>query len=149
MPSEKTDLATQREWRELGFYYELDQPKKKWRLVGSKAGLLHFAKLIQAYVADPRNQKLSEHEHYGPYMYLEVGTWDKAEITDHWIAGPLDKLATLAQEIEQKITGAAVGDIIDVGHGFAPSSDVRLILEVSSDSFDPASADSHCWSKSG
>jgi len=43
MPSEATNNATRREWRELGFFYDRDDENKVWRLTGSRAGLLRFA----------------------------------------------------------------------------------------------------------
>ena len=55
----------------LGFFYDRDDASKEWILVGSRAGLQRFADLLHAYVADPRHETLSEHEHYGPYMYLD------------------------------------------------------------------------------
>jgi hypothetical protein len=78
---------TRREWRELGFFYDRDDVSKEWRLVGSREGLRHFAGLLRAYVADPRNEMKSEHEHYGPYMYLEVMTWPEAGWTITRYAG--------------------------------------------------------------
>jgi hypothetical protein len=40
MPSEATNRATRREWRELGFFYLRDDRTKVWTLAGSRAGLL-------------------------------------------------------------------------------------------------------------
>ncbi len=43
MPSAKINEMTQREWRELGYFYDRDDSAKEWRLIGSKAGLRQFA----------------------------------------------------------------------------------------------------------
>jgi hypothetical protein len=79
----RTVAATHAEWRELGFYYLLDEEAKVWCLVGSQAGLLRFSQLLRNHVADPRNEKKSEHEHYGPYCYLEVMTWPTPGMDPH------------------------------------------------------------------
>jgi hypothetical protein len=145
VPSAEINEVTRREWRELGFFYDCIDSAKEWRIVGSKEQLRRFGKILRDYVADSRNQVISEHEHYGPYMYLEVGTWTSAEITDHWIAGPLDKLLELAEAIESRIEKANVGDEIKLRDTFSPSSPYELVLEVKAESFDPALADPACW----
>jgi hypothetical protein len=78
MPSNVVNEKTRGEWRALGFFYEVNHEAKVWTLVGSRAGLLCFSDALRAYVADPRNALESEHEHYGPYMYLKVMTWPEA-----------------------------------------------------------------------
>ena len=80
MPSDATNRMTR---RELGFVYDKDDDRKESRLVGSRSGLLRFRDLLLEYSADPRNAKKSEHEHYGPYMYLEIMTWPEAGFDDH------------------------------------------------------------------
>ena len=74
MPSTDINEMTQREWRELGFFYDRDDDAKEWRLIGSKEGLRQFAHSMQEYAANPGNDLISEHEHFGPYGYLKVGT---------------------------------------------------------------------------
>src|SRR5437773_4027209 len=78
MPSDAANKATRREWRELGFFYDRDDQTRVWKLTSSRAGLLGFRDALLSYVADPRNALKSEHEHYGPYSYLEVMTWPEA-----------------------------------------------------------------------
>ena len=68
MPSDATNQATRREWRELGFFYERDDASREWRVTGSRSGLQRLRDLLLDYVADPRNRAESEHEHYGPYQ---------------------------------------------------------------------------------
>src|ERR1700730_6781872 len=103
MPSDATNRATRREWRELGFFYDRDNQTKVWKLTGSRAGLLRFRDALLAYVADPRNALKSEHEHYGPYAYLELMTSPEAGFDDHAIRGPLADLGRLASIIESKL----------------------------------------------
>lgn len=145
MPSPKINVATQREWRELGFFYDRDDGAKEWRIVGTKGSLRHFAEILRNYAADARNNVISEHEHYGPYMYLEIGTWTTSEITDHWIAGPLNNLLELAAVVEIRLEHADVGDSIRLREAFAPASTYEIVLEIKDESFDPALADPACW----
>ena len=44
---------TQEDWRELGFFYELDEESKRWNISGSIAGLLKLCKILEDYVLDP------------------------------------------------------------------------------------------------
>ncbi|MFT3800284.1 MAG: hypothetical protein QM766_03610 [Burkholderiaceae bacterium] len=135
---------TRQEWRELGFYYDCDDQSKVWRILGSKAGLLAFAQLLRDYTEDSRNALVSEHEHYGPYYYLEIGTWPTAEITDHWIAGPLECLAELGRHIQAEVSSLEPGSVMRLRSVFAPDAPYELQLEVQSDDFDPAGADEGC-----
>ena len=145
MPSEETKRATQREWRELGFFYDCDDFSKSWRIMGTVQGLQRFAHLVRAYAFNSKNESLSEHEHFGPYMFLEIGTWSHPEITSHWIAGSLRDLSTLATLIESVAELSAVGDRVSLRHQFAAESPYDLIIEVQNEPFDPARADTQCW----
>jgi len=149
MPSEAINEAineaTRREWRELGFYYDRDDVQKIWRLVGSRSGLANFADALAKFAADPRNARQSEHEHFGPYFYLEVGSWPHAEITDHWVAGPLPSLERLSLNIRKLLSGVKPGQAVLLRSSFAPSSPYELRLEVTPDNFDPAKEDPRCW----
>jgi hypothetical protein len=143
--SEATNQATRCEWRELGFFYDRDDHAKAWRVIGTAAGLKAFAALIHAYASDPKHDALSEHQHFGPYMYLEIGTWSEPEITDHWIAGPRTALDALALEIERTIADLPVGDAVSLRQVFASSSAFDLVLERRAEPFDPAEEDKACW----
>ena len=143
MPSDATNQATRRGWRELGFFYERDDASREWRVTGSRSGLQRLRDLLLDYVADPRNRAESEHEHYGPYQYLEVMTWSEAGFDDHAIRGPLSDLERLARIIEARVTQAAPGSTIRIREDFAASSPYSLVLEVQEDDFDPATADSN------
>lgn len=93
------------------------------------------------YVADPRNVRKSEHEHYGPYSYLEVMTWPEAGFDDHAIRGPLTDLARLAALIEAKLSEAGPGSLVSIQEEFAVDSPYALVLDMREDGFDPASVD--------
>jgi len=129
-----------KEWRELGFYCHHDTKNREYRLIGSRSGLKRFSDLLRAFVADPRNELKSEHEHYGPYG-LEVMTWPEAGIDDHAIHGPLPKLAELALMVERQLAVAKPGDHISIRDAFAPNAEFSIILDVRPDGFDPPAAE--------
>jgi hypothetical protein len=137
----QTKEVTRAEWRELGFFYDRDDSAKEWQIVGSRAGLGRFADLLRAYAAHPGNAMKSEHEHYGPYMYLEIMTWPDAGMDDHSIHGPLDALGRLASLVEAKVAVLKPGQPARLREEFASSSPYTLVLSARPDDFDPASAD--------
>ena len=141
MASQLTDQATAQEWRDLGFYYERDDEMKAWKLSGSRKGLSRFSNALRTYVADPRNAMNAEHEHYGPYMYLEVMTWPEAGFDKHAIRGPLEDLLRLADLIDTALNGALPRSSIVIREEFVESSPYSLVLELQPDGFDPAQAD--------
>lgn len=138
--------SIEQQWQDLGFYYETDNEAKAWRLIGSRRGLSRFADALRRYVADPRNALKSEHEHYGPYSYLEVMTWPEAGIDGHAIHGRLEDLLRLADLIVTKLDAAVPGATITIREEFAPDSPYALVLEVRDEGFDPAEADPHLGS---
>ena len=141
MPSEDLNRTTRQEWRELGFFYDRDDETRAWRLIGSRSGVLRFCDVLRQYVADPRNRLKSEHEHYGPYGYLEIMTWPEPGFDDHAIRGPLPELARLARLIESKVSLAQPKTEIRIREEFADNSPYALIIEIREDGFDPADAD--------
>jgi len=141
MPSGATNRATRREWRELGFFYDRDDEKKVWTLTGSRAGLLRFRDVLLSYVADPRNALESEHEHYGPYSYLEVMTSPNAGFDHHAIHGTVADLARLSALIEAKLATTRPGSTVRIREEFSPDSPYALVLDVREEGFDPAAAD--------
>jgi hypothetical protein len=145
MASEQTNTETQREWRELGFFYDCDDVEKRWRIVGTRAGLYRFCDELLAFAGNSKNEQQSEHVHLGPYMYLELGSWPTPQITDHWIAGPLSALRDLALVARSKVAPAAVGATFSLRDAFAPESPYDLlVLELRADGFDPAKEDPAC-----
>ena len=87
-----TELSeqTKDEWRELGFFYNYDEGKSCWQLIGSRPGLLNFCDILNEYADDKRDAPLSDHEHYGPYWYLTFITWKKPQITSYGVFGTLE-----------------------------------------------------------
>jgi hypothetical protein len=89
MTTAEMNEVTRQEWSELGFFYDYDKAGSRWQLIGSQLGLLRFVEILDSYVADPKNERLSEHEHYGPYWFLKLMTWGEAEISESAICGTL------------------------------------------------------------
>jgi hypothetical protein len=78
-------------------------------------------------------------------LYLEIGTWSVAEITDHWIAGTLADLNRLSGLVEERVLKAKTGDRLLLREAHAPNAPYELVLELCDDDFDPAAADAACW----
>ena len=136
-----SDDTIKREWRKLGFFCELDEQKKLWTLVGSRAGLLYFPDLLLGYVIDPTKAEDGANEHYGPYGSLQVMTWTDPGFSAHAIRGSLTDLARLADIVGAKLASAQPGEPIRIREEYAPDSPFSLLLDVRVDGFDPASAD--------
>lgn len=141
MPSDAANKATRQEWRELGFFYDRDDTARAWKLTGSRAGLLRFRDILLAYAANSRNVMKSEHEHYGPYMYLEVMTWPEAGFDEHAIRGQPADLLRLATLVQSKLAAAVPGKSILIREEFSSNSPYCLVLDLREDGFDPAIAD--------
>jgi len=139
--SSNLDNVVISEWRELGFYYDIneDDNVKEWRFFGSKIGLQKFVSLLDKYVNDPRNNSLSEHEHYGPYGYLKIMTWDKPEITEDYIAGTIEDLEKLREIISQKISETNTGQTFNIETEYGDGNSATARFFIMSDDFDPYS----------
>jgi hypothetical protein len=140
-PAALTDEQIKQQWRKLGFFCELDDQKKTWRLTGSRAGLLYFPDLLLGYVNDPENATDGVRKHYGPYGSLEIMTWADAGFDGNAIRGSLDDLTRLAGLVEEKLVTAEPGSPIQIRDDFAANSPYSLLLDVRADGFDPATAD--------
>jgi hypothetical protein len=141
--------ATRAEWRELGFFYDCDDAAREWVIVGSRDGLRRFSELLREYVADPRNAVQSEHDHFGPYMYLEVMTWSEAGMDGHSIHGPLSKLHDLAGLVDERTAGLQPGARARIREEFASSSEYALVLHLREDGFDPSTLDGNLQTGAG
>jgi len=140
MPTERTNEAT-RLGRELGFFYAQDGAGSVWRLVGSKSGLRQFAKLLREYAANPARASVSEHDHYGPYMYLKVMTWHSAGIDEDNIHGSIADLERLALLIDNQLASAKEGDMFLIREEYSRESMWSLRFEIRDGRFDPPSED--------
>ena len=108
---------------------------------GSRDGLRRFRDILHSYVADPRNVKVPEHSHYGPYMSLVIKTSLNAGIDGQSIRGSITDLARLANLVEARLVNAHPGSVFRIEDEFAVGTPYALVLEVREDSFDPATAD--------
>ncbi len=135
------DEQLREEWRDLGFFYDVDRAKKEWLLVGSRAGLLRFAERLRRYVEEAGRTAVSEHEHFWPYGYLEVMTSTKAGMDDHSIHGTIADLGRLADIIDRSIALVGPGSQVRLREEYAADSEYSLVLDVRVDDFDPVSAD--------
>lgn len=139
--SKATSQATAEDWRTLGFYYECDEIKQEWRFVGSRTGLRNLAYLFIEYSSNPYNMRNSEHQHYGPYMYLKIATAPDFGIGKYGFRGSLDNFHDLGRQINDKIMSAAQNTTIIFVPVWSGMADYRLIFDVRQEGFDPASAD--------
>ncbi len=136
---------TKEEWRELGFFYDYDKEKQRWLCIGSREGLLNLSNLLNEYASEPLNEKLGEHEHFPPYMYLTVVTWNEPQITDYGVFGSFSDLKRLANIIGEKLKGSNAGDTFQIDTEYSKDNKAKLLLQVKEDDFDPASADNFIW----
>jgi hypothetical protein len=139
--SQNTIEVTRREWRELGFFYLCDDNARRWRLTGSVQGLLRFAEIAEEYSTNRSFAPVSEHEHIGPHMYLELMTSDKPGIDGHSIHGSQQDIARLAKLVRAKLQAAKPGDQIVISAEYDPAVEYSVVLDVRDDSYDPASED--------
>lgn len=131
------------EWQELGFYYDFDNrlSVNQWRFFGSKNGLQNFVSLLDEYTNNLANDTLSEHEHYGPYGYLKIMTWDKPTITSNYIAGTIPDLKLLSNLISEKLDKTAPGQTFNIENDYGQDNTITAKFFVMADNFDPASMD--------
>lgn len=134
------NAVTRRAWRELGFFYDCDDKTGRWRLIGSRAGLVKFLEILDAYATNPRHNAISEHEHYGPYFSLKLMTWAEPEITNFAICGALADFQRLAAIVRAKLFSSMSGSSFVVGDEYVAGSG-SIQFEVREDGFDPAAAD--------
>ncbi len=137
------DQRLEDEWRQLGFYYDFDEriSVNQWRFFGTRKGLQNFINLLNEYINHPANNELSEHDHYGPYSYLKIMTWDKPVITNGYFAGTLDDLRKLKQIMSDKLGSTQVGETFTVDKDYGTDNTVTTKFFVMADNFDPVSMD--------
>src|SRR6266852_7389672 len=99
-------------------------------LMGSRSGLLRFCDLLLQHAAIPGNQTQSEHDHYGPYMYLKVQTCSGPGISGNAIYGTVSDLRRLAGIVEAKLQRAAVGSSVRIQQEFGNDREYSLLLDV-------------------
>ena len=138
---------TKQDWRELGFFYDLDESSHRWIIRGCRAGLSHFVDLLRKYAANPKNEGISEHQHLGPYMYLTITTWRQRELTERGVIGTVHDIAEFANMLSQKIGVAQVGDSFEIGRDYTANAAAVMAFTVEPDDFDPSSPDIMKWAE--
>lgn len=131
------------EWNELGFYYDCDDrlSVNQWRFFGSRKGLYNFALLLDEYINNPQNSIVGEHEHYGPYCYLKIMTWDSPQITEKCITGTIEDLKNLKTVISEKILQSQAGDTFNIDKDYGVNNTITAKFFVMKDDFEPFSMD--------
>lgn len=137
--SEKTRQATIRDWRKLGFYYEVNELKRRWEFKGSREGLTKLGEALSTYAKKHDEYCDSDHEHYGPYMDLKVMTRGEMAFTKQGIEGPAGKIGELGRAIVKHAAG--LEPVATVLIDSPKEGGYTLALMVQEDGFDPASAD--------
>jgi hypothetical protein len=132
------------DWNDLGFWYDVT-PENGWIIRGSRVGLEKFAAVLNAYAADPRNNVLSEHDHFGPYMYLKVVTWSSPEVNRDGIYGTLPDIIRLAALICEHLLSCKPGDSFALAQAFSTASSTELTLICEPESFDPGAYDAQFY----
>lgn len=145
MMSDKIKELTKQEWRELGFYYDRDDNEKLWKIVASKNGVTSFINLLYDFSNKFKESTESEHEHYGPYFYLEIMLWNCPSINKHCICGSHSDMIKLAKLIEGKNNESEINSVFYIGNEFSSECEYKLAFYIKYDDFDPAKEDNLLW----
>jgi len=142
--SPKLKMMTIEEWRELGFYYDYINEEKCWLFIGSKKGISKLYYIIEQY-CQPQNAQISEHAHFGPYMYLKIVTWTEPIINENGIYGSLEDLSKLADTIKTRLNKIEPLGVIEIDEEYSTNNQSHIKIIIRDDNFDPASEDSHLF----
>jgi hypothetical protein len=134
-------LATIEEWRELGFFYEHIDEDNCWLFIGSFAGIYQLCHILKQYAGNPKNEKVGEHDHLGPYMYLKIGTWKEPVISSYGIFGSLQDIDRLASIIHSRLDKVQPNDRVDIDKEYSSNNEFAIKIIIREEGFDPASAD--------
>lgn len=137
--SKKVIEQTKNEWNDLGFYYDRDDDKSIWQIIGSKKGILKFCKLLEEYSDDKSREPISEDRHFGPYSYLKFMTWNEPKIAEREICGKLNDFKILSEIIKQKLNMSK--NTFQIDKEYSKNNEYRLEFIIKEDNFEPASAD--------
>jgi hypothetical protein len=132
--------VTGEEWRNLGFYHELDPDRRVWRLCGSRSGLVGFARLVARYVETSVTSPDAQPLPLGPYGDLQIRLWERPGIDDESVYGSSDDLLRLAQLVESRLADKRPGEEVVIGPEYAGDAECSLVFEIMDDDFDPAVA---------
>ncbi len=134
------ELTTGEEWSVLGFYHELDAEHNRWRLIGSRTGLLTLARMIHKYASGPPTSGERPPLEIGPFQDLKIREWETPGIDDESIYGPLQDLRRLAELIETRLAGTSPHSQVTIGPDYVPTAEYALRFEVMEDTFNAAAA---------
>lgn len=139
----KGDKFIIKAWRQLGFYYDLDDrlSVNQWRFYGSKKGLINWVRILDEFINDPNVEGISAERHYGPYLYLEVMTWNKPQITKHSIAGSKNDLKKLKGIISRYLHQKSSGETFNIDQEYGIDNEATAKFFIMNDDFEPASMD--------
>lgn len=122
-------------------YFDFDDEKLCWKIQGSKKGINKFCQLLIKYAHNDLNKPISEHQHYGPYLYLKFVTWDEPKITSDAIFGSLDDFIRLSDMIRKSLTKTVPNSSFIICNEYASNAEASILIQITDDEFDPASAD--------
>jgi hypothetical protein len=143
--SDKLKKITIEEWRQLGYFYDRDEINKLWIITGSPFGIKTFANQLFQYSSNTNNKDISEHDHWGPYCYLKILTWDSCGFDKESIYGSLEDLNRLAELIYSKIQDDIINSVIRIKEEYTSNCEYTLELRIMEYGFDPAKADKGLW----
>ena len=132
--------VTGEEWRNLGFYHQLDPDRRVWRLCGSRSGLTGFARLVAHYAETSATAPDSQPLPLGPYGDLRIRLWERPGIDDESVYGSTDDLLRLAQLVESRLADTRPGVEVVIGTEYAGDAECSLVFEIMDEDFDPAVA---------
>jgi hypothetical protein len=124
------------EWRKLGFHFAREG--EAYVFTGSRRGLVNLPKLLRE-CADGLTERWG-HNHYDPYMSLEIGLADCAALDEHSIRGTTEDLRALARTLEERLLNVAPESRLLIRWP-DPASAWAIELVLAAEGFDPASLD--------
>lgn len=139
-PKDLNEL-TRSEWESLGFFYDYDDTSGTWLVRAPRRGMDRLCEELRRYASDPRNAKISEHEHYGPYSYLKFVTWTEPKVVADGIYGRVQDFDRLAGIVATAIMSAKPGDRVRIDETYGTANEARLELLLEPDNFEVSSAD--------
>lgn len=127
------------EWRQLGYFVEIDENGKTYRFIGSPCGLGGFCYDLEEYVIDEENEQTGEHIHLTPAGYLKIMTTLKAAVDEDAISGSIEDLSKLVDIVASRLKDENIGKTIEIKEHYSSDSTWAIILDIKEYGFDPAS----------
>ncbi|TKB45295.1 Imm32 family immunity protein [Thalassotalea mangrovi] len=137
--SGKLAELTSNEWRELGFFYTINETQSEWVLTGSKLGLKNFSDLLHQFSL--KEESHGDHFHIEPHWYLTLTSSDEPMIDKRGVWGRPSDFSALAKLISDKLEISSPNDSIVIKNEYAPKAEYSLVIHVKKQDFDPATLD--------